>query len=132
MSFAAYVTDLAAHLRHSYRGNSCHRREDRGGGVVLDMDPPCRCGLLITSFSPSAEIRLPEGTGAMWWRLQKSGTDARATVSDDGVGFPADFDFKAPATLGLRIVNTLTAQLSGTLTLRRERGTTIEITFPAP
>ena len=44
-------------------------------------------------------------------------------VSDDGVGLPKDLDFRNTESLGLQLVNTLVAQLEGTIELDR-RGET--------
>jgi two-component sensor histidine kinase len=52
------------------------------------------------------------------------------SVSDNGVGFPAGMDIHAPATLGLRIVNSLVTQLQGSLKLEEGGGATVVVTFP--
>jgi two-component sensor histidine kinase len=51
------------------------------------------------------------------------------TVADDGVGFPADADFRATDSLGMQLVTALVNQLDGTITLDRTNGTTFVITF---
>ena len=50
-------------------------------------------------------------------------------MSDDGVGFPQDVDFRATQSLGLEIVLAKVAALGGTITLNRQGGTTFMITF---
>jgi len=51
------------------------------------------------------------------------------SVSDDGVGFPEDLDFRNTKSLGLQLVTGLVNQLDGTITLDRTKGTTFIITF---
>ena len=51
-------------------------------------------------------------------------------VSDDGVGLPASIDYKTPGTLGLELVNIFVAQISGTLAVERNAGTTVSVVFP--
>lgn len=51
------------------------------------------------------------------------------TVEDDGVGFPADVDYRQSETLGLLLVNLLADQLDGTVELDRNGGTSFRITF---
>lgn len=51
-------------------------------------------------------------------------------ISDDGIGFPSDIDFKNTDTLGLQLVNNLTEQLDGKIELERNNGTTFKIIFP--
>ena len=50
--------------------------------------------------------------------------------SDNGVGMPADFDLKATATLGMRMIQELTRQLRGTLTYAPSIGVNFRIVFP--
>ena len=50
-------------------------------------------------------------------------------VSDNGVGFPENLDFRETESLGLQLVNTLTEQLDGSIELDRTGGTTFKITF---
>jgi len=49
-------------------------------------------------------------------------------VRDNGVGIPADFDWKNTTSLGMRLVNSLIEQVDGTLTLDRGTGTTFTVT----
>jgi len=134
MSFGAYVQDLAAHLRHSYEGESSSVAVNvEMEEISLNMDLSVPCGLLITELLSNAlKYAFPSGRkGTVVVGLKRSGAhQLTLSVSDDGVGFPAEVDIHAPSTLGLRIVNTLTGQLRGTLAIRRTPGTTIEITFP--
>ncbi len=53
-------------------------------------------------------------------------------VSDEGVGFPEDLDFRNTESLGLRLVHMLTHQLEGTIELDRNGGTAFQITFARP
>jgi PAS domain S-box-containing protein len=78
-------------------------------------------------------IALKERTGEK--SLENAGTRdyglgaAILTVSDNGIGFPADKDFGNPDTLGLRLVSALAEQIDGTVDLVRGEGATFSITF---
>lgn len=50
-------------------------------------------------------------------------------VSDNGVGFPKDYDLEISDSLGLRIVNSLTEQIDGQIELERTNGTSYIIKF---
>jgi two-component sensor histidine kinase/sensor domain CHASE-containing protein len=134
MSFASYVKDLVAHLRHSYTGNSeaiatVIDVED----VALDMDVSVPCGLLINELLSNAlKYAFPDGrTGSITVRLRRTGPGTLAlTVSDDGAGMPAGVNLEAPSTLGLRIVQQLVRQIRGTLEVGGGPGTAFTITFP--
>jgi two-component sensor histidine kinase len=51
-------------------------------------------------------------------------------VSDDGVGLPANFDFKNTNTLGLKLVHLLASQLGGSVRLSGSAGTVAQVEFP--
>ncbi len=141
VSFNAYVKDLAAHLRHLYAGNSeAVRMEIDVEEITLDMDVLVPCGLIINELlSNGLKYAFPEGrSGTISVRLRRDAPEANTegpqrlvlTVSDDGVGLPAEVDVSAPRTLGLRIVNTLVSQLHGALTVGQGPGASFTLHFP--
>ncbi len=136
VSFAEYARDLAAHLRHSYAGDSeAVEVEVDVADVSLDMDVSVPCGLIINELLSNAlKHAFPGGRkGRVRLGLRRGEDNALVlTVSDDGIGFPPDIDVRAPRTLGLRIVNILAAQIKGALSLQKEPGTMFTLTFPAP
>jgi len=50
-------------------------------------------------------------------------------VADDGVGLPEAVDWRAPGSLGLRLVGDLTRQLGGSLDCEPGPGTVFRVTF---
>jgi two-component sensor histidine kinase/sensor domain CHASE-containing protein len=136
-SFGAYVRDLAAHLRHSYAGNSeSVTMQIDVEEITLDMDVLVPCGLIINELLSNAlKYAFPEGRlGTISIKMRRDGSKGSRTlvltVSDDGVGLPAGMDVHAPRTLGLRIVNTLVGQLHGTLVVGRGPGAVFTLHFP--
>jgi PAS domain S-box-containing protein len=144
--FSEYVRDLTRTLFGSYGVEGTTVRvtyavED----ITLGMDTAVPCGLIINelvsnalkhAFPPgrTGEVRiqmasLPDrgadgsgesGTAERWYQL---------CVSDDGSGFPDGIDFRHTESLGLKLVCTLTEQLSGTIALQRDSGTRFTIKF---
>ncbi len=134
MSFAAYVSDLAAHLRHSYTGSSeAIAMTLDVQDIALDMDTSVPCGLIINELLSNAlKHAFAEGKGgtiAVHLREEPKGTIV-LTVSDDGQGLPPGFDIAATHTLGLRIVGSLVAQLKGTITAGPGPGASFTVIFP--
>jgi len=108
--------------------------------ITLDMDVLVPCGLIINELLSNAlKYAYPEGrTGTIRVKMRRDVSEAHPetaqmlvlSVSDDGVGLPADVDVSAPRSLGLRIVNTLVSQLHGTLAVGPGPGTSFTLTFP--
>ena len=135
--FKGYVGDLAAHLRNSYAGNSDAVTITMDvEEITLDMDLLVPCGLIINELITNAlKYAFPGGrTGTIVISLRRPLAEEEKTlvltVSDNGVGLPAELDTGAPRSLGLRIVNSLVSQLHGTLAVASGPGATFTITFP--
>jgi two-component sensor histidine kinase len=134
ISFAGYVRDLAAHLRHSYAGKSeAVTLAIDVEEVPMDMDLCVPCGLIINELLSNAlKYAFPDGrrgTISIRMRRQETG-NLLLSIADDGIGFPAGIDYRRPGSLGLRIVNILVDQLRGSLSLASGPGSVFTINFP--
>jgi two-component sensor histidine kinase/sensor domain CHASE-containing protein len=139
VNFAEYARDLVTHLRHSLSGDSGRIAVTVDiEEVALDMDVAVPCGLVINELLTNAlQHAFPEGrAGTVTVSLRRRDGTLELRVTDDGVGLPQGVDPDNPGTLGLRIVNILSAQLRGTLGTERGpvdgRGTTFSLAFPGP
>ena len=65
-------------------------------------------------------------------RLEPDAGGLKLTVRDNGVGFPAEINFRNTSSLGLRLVNSLVDQLDGEIEMSIDGGTCFAIVFPAP
>ena len=102
--------------------------------VFLDIGRAIPCALIVNELVTNAmkhafpagrsgEIRIFVGpVGENFLQLE---------VSDTGVGLPVGIDFRAPTTLGMQLVYSLTKQLRGTVELSREEGTCFRVRFPS-
>ena len=100
----------------------------------LGLDLAVPLGLIINELVTNCyKYAFPAGRGGEITVGLRTGSDGGRvlTVIDNGVGLPASLDPRNPLTLGLNLVNILTEQISGTLTIGREGGTAYAITFPA-
>ncbi|MGH7452016.1 MAG: sensor histidine kinase, partial [bacterium] len=105
--------------------------------VILDIDRAVPCGLIINELvSNSLKYAFPGGKTSKGEageiRIALQGDNERRlmlVVGDNGVGFPSEMDFRRTASLGMQLVNTLTDQIEGTITLERNCGTTFKIVF---
>ncbi|HEX2731572.1 MAG TPA: PAS domain S-box protein [Polyangiaceae bacterium] len=101
--------------------------------LSLAVDKAIPCGLILNELITNAlKHGFPEGrAGRIHVDLRKSEAQCLVlSVSDDGIGLPADFDIEQSTSLGMQLVSTLVEQLNGHLAIRRHEGTTFIVTFP--
>ena len=96
--------------------------------IPIGVDAAISCGLIVNELvSNSLKHAFPaRRKGQVEVTLRSAGSDAVLEVADNGVGFPANLDFRSPGTLGLKLVAIFTEQVGGTMDLTREGGTTIQ------
>jgi len=134
INLADYLRRYVPYLTRAYHE---HARRIRVGidaeDTFLDIDHAVPCGLLINELVSNAlKHAFPnERAGEIRVGARTENGQTVLSVSDDGVGLPADVDFRRPRSLGLQLVNTLVEQLNGTITLDDHQGTTFEVAFPA-
>lgn len=135
IDFAVYVEDLCTHILRASAGAQrrvqlrCHV-----DGVQLTLDRAIPCGLIINELVSNALKHAYPGerTGSIWVRMETAADQTISLrVADDGVGLPPGHESRRHQTLGLQLVNILTAQLQGTLQVESDRGTTFRVVFQA-
>jgi two-component sensor histidine kinase len=100
--------------------------------LPLGVDQAIPAGLILNELVSNAlKHAFPKGRAGLI-SIEGGLRDDRVVleVRDDGVGMPRDMEWRAPKSLGLRIVNTLTRQLKGMFELVRGHGTTFRVSFP--
>ena len=99
--------------------------------ICLDVDRGIVCGLIVNELVSNAfKHAFPEQRRGMIevraWQLEN---EIGLSVTDDGVGLPADFDLVNSSSMGLHLVQILTEQLYGKLSIESTRGTRFQIQF---
>jgi two-component sensor histidine kinase len=103
--------------------------------VYLPIETAIPCGLLLHELlSNCVRHAFPEGqSGTIKVTLsQQPQGRYMLTVRDDGAGLPPGLDVHTTASLGLRLVHLLAAQLHGTLTFESSKGTAVTLSFGEP
>ena len=101
--------------------------------VSMGLDNSITCGLIINELvSNSFKYAFPKrrvGTITIALKALDNST-LELVVGDDGVGIPADVDFRQTESLGLHLVTILAEdQLEGTIRLNRASGTRYHVVF---
>ncbi|WP_293131252.1 PAS domain S-box protein [Microcoleus sp. bin38.metabat.b11b12b14.051] len=136
IDFAEYIQNLAHNLFQAY--------EIYAEGVELqttiapysvNIDTAVPCGLIVNELVTNClKYAFPEhkkGKIKIDFTLDNNRVCV-LVVSDSGIGFPQDLDYRNARTLGLRLVGSLVKQIRGKIELLETAGTTFQITFSQP
>ncbi|RMD98136.1 MAG: PAS domain S-box protein [Bacteroidetes bacterium] len=134
IDFGEYAQNLVNMLLRSYRSQGAGVEVVYlMDGVWLPVDTAVPCGLilneLVSNCLKHAFVDGRRGCVTIQLHALPNG-DYQLAVADNGVGIAPDYEQKMTASLGMMLVQTLAAQLAGTLSISGEDGTNITITFP--
>lgn len=132
LNFVDYIQSLVSNLFYSYNVDTTKIKsrleiED----LSLNMETAVPCGLIISELvSNSLKYAFPNDMSGEILVSLKSVDDYYELIeADNGVGLPEDIDFNTLDSLGLLLVNSLTEQLDGEITINRVKGTEFKIKF---
>jgi PAS domain S-box-containing protein len=135
VNLGLYIPALSAQLRRAY-GVEADRVAVhlQVADVRLPLETAVPCGLIVSELlSNCFKHAFPAGqTGDVTVTLTHDADHLILCVRDSGCGVPEDLDVGNTESLGFQLVNALTDQLQGTLTLARDAGTAVTLTFPFP
>ena len=97
--------------------------------VNVDIDTAIPLGLILNELiSNSLKYAFPNGRkGEISVSVRKENHTLTVQYCDNGIGIPANLDWRNTQSLGLRLVNTLVDQMNGTVELERNAGTRFTI-----
>jgi PAS domain S-box-containing protein len=114
---------------------------ERGIELITELEPveiglqlAVPLGLILNELvSNSLKHGFPEGrTGQVRVTLARTGPERNTImlkVEDNGTGLPPDLDIQSSPSLGLKLVETLTAQIDGVLEISSQGGTCASLVF---
>jgi two-component sensor histidine kinase len=133
VEFANYLLTLTKNLSESWSASvGSVDIEVAAIGVLLAVDIAIPCGLIVNELVTNAlKHAFPDGrpgsirVSAAW---QPDGL-LQLAVQDNGIGLRENLDVRRAGSLGLELVATLTRQLRAKSVVKRDGGTTFEISF---
>lgn len=132
IDFNDYIRSLVDHLLFGYGAHSdkvtLNMKVDK---VFLGVDTAIPCGLIINELLSNALKHAFPGDrhGEINITFTQNQGEYSLTITDNGIGFPSELDFKKSSSLGLQLVDTLTNQLMGRMSLDRANGSTFTLRF---
>jgi len=132
-NFSEYVQNLTTYMLSSYGASATAiSLKIKIKDVSLNIDKSVTCGLIINELiSNSLKYAFSNRKRGMISIEGSAENDNKYTliVSDNGIGFPKNLDFRATKTLGLQLICTLIDELNGTIDLESNGGTKFTIVF---
>ncbi|WP_157200635.1 sensor histidine kinase, partial [Methylomonas methanica] len=132
IDFNEYIRSLADHLLFGYGAYSDKLKLNmKIDNVFLDVDTAIPCGLIINELLSNAiKYAFPgDRRGEIGIAFTQEQGEYILIMSDNGIGLPCEMDFKKSSSLGLQLVDTLTNQLMGEMSLDRTNGSTFTLCF---
>lgn len=133
INFTRFIQDLSMHLLNLYQSNDRRTKLNlERSSRELPLDQAIPCGLILNeAMTNSLKYAFPNGRkGSISVTLNQDDTECVFSISDDGIGIAPDIDINNSASLGLKLIKSLTMQLNGNLSVVRNNGTSFTIRFP--
>lgn len=140
IDFTEYVHSFVNQMSSSYSLTPDKVKMHMNADAVphfFKIDTAVPCSLILNELiSNSYKYAFPnnrKGNIYLNFRLDKETKGIQyflLQVADDGVGIAPNIDIKKTTSLGLQLVDMLTEQIEGTLSLERKGGTKFTIRFP--
>lgn len=135
IDFGEYVEKLTQYIYQSY-GDKTDRVKMiiESDHVGLDMDTAMPSGLLVNEIVSNAyKYAFPgDARGEIRISIRKQDGKIIYRIADNGVGLPPEINLEQSESLGMQLIQALTAQLDGELSVSREKGTEFKISFAYP
>lgn len=136
IDFRKYIQGVTSNLVDAYGMDPARiRLMVRTDDIVLGVDMAVPCGLIINELVSNAlkHAFAPDTAGMIKIDIRRlDAFGLEIVVADDGVGLIKPTAQDGKKSLGLRLVDTLTTQLDGVLTLDNRHGTRFNIRLTIP
>lgn len=133
IDFGEYIRSLSMDLYRTYVSNPELINLDMDlEPVNVDINTAIPCGLIINELVTNAlKHAFPQNrNGTVNIKFYSKDENLILEVTDDGIGFSPDIDFKNTESLGLKLINVLTGQIDGEIDMKVNNGTEFKIIFP--
>jgi two-component sensor histidine kinase len=135
LDFAEYATSLMHTLWRSHSTLAVNVQIELAvEPVSLSIEAAVLCGLILNELASNAlKHAFPNNSSGeveLGLKLDPATETVYLRIRDNGIGLPADFDWRQSESLGLRLVKILAGQLRGIVETETGPGTEFKIIFP--
>jgi two-component sensor histidine kinase/CheY-like chemotaxis protein len=135
INFADYINSMLRSLMTIYGVSPGHLAvELKTEDLELGIDQAVPCGLIINELVTNTmkyAFPDPDKKGVLRIEFTKDPSNQRynLVVADNGIGLPQDFEDRKAQSLGMSLVEALTSQLGGEMTVSATVGTEFRVSF---
>ena len=131
LNMLEYINNLATDIVSSYSTNSTDIILDMDvENISLNIDTAIPMGLMVNELvSNSVKHAFPNKRGVISLKLKYMDDYYLLSVSDNGIGFPENFNIDDSSSLGLKLVKSLAIQLEGELLIKTKNETSFVLKF---
>jgi PAS domain S-box-containing protein len=134
IDFTAYLNTLSNRLLRTYNvGSTRISLVVEGPAVQLEIDRAIPCGLIVNELVANAidhAFPAPRKGRIRISITPRPDNQVEIVVADNGIGIPPEITFDTASSFGLRIANTLTRQIHGSIAIERGEESVVRIVFP--
>lgn len=128
-----YLKQITTSLTESYLEGSEHIvLNSHFDSILTTPKTASSVGLILNELlTNSIKYAFPENRkGEILVSVKLINNNVEVKIDDNGIGVPDDFSIESSSGMGLQLVNMLTKQLNGNISILRENGTKISFVFP--
>jgi len=131
IDFSEYINSLAERLISSYSVHNNIALNIESDPLMLSINTAIPCGLIINEILTNAiKYAFPDNhEGIIEIRLKVKNEQINLQISDNGIGLPEDLNLKKIKSLGMKLIQVLTDQIDGELSINRDNGTLYSLSF---
>lgn len=129
-----YTESLALRIIEIYQPFVKIKYKQQIDDINIYITKAIPCGMILTELITNALKHAFNDTDdnntleISWFKLD--GDDFNIIVKDNGKGLPNNIDMQNPVSSGLQLVNILTSQIEGQISVNTKNGTEFIISFP--
>jgi two-component sensor histidine kinase len=127
-----YIQKLQQNIESTYLNENITINEQIEDSVSLKADKSFPIGLIINEFlTNSFKYAFPENKkGKISINIDETSAHYNLELTDNGIGFPENFNAENSRTFGLRIMKLLAQQINGTFQIDGSNGVKLNVQFP--
>lgn len=135
IDFKEYIKNLTSYIFNYYTHNKKTSLHIEAENIKLNIDTAGPCGLIINELvSNSIKYAFPKNCDIEQPKINITVNkidelNYTLIIADNGVGLPQNFNINTNKSLGLKLVNSLVAQIEGNIKINLNRGTEYIINF---